>query len=180
MANLPADAVDAVDAVDAPVHVQAFEAIVHKLGHWTTARIFEVRARRGGALLDLRSPGIPAGDVEVRVDLDRSVLKLLVPDDAIVDQWGLRFDHRGRVKDAHGRGALAGRTIRLTGRVDRGEIRVRRSGAAVLSAIFTREFLADARASRRAGHQPTVADPAASFSTSATTATAATNTNPRR
>lgn len=174
MANLP------VDAVDAPVRVQAFEAIVRKLGHWTTARIFEVRARRGDVLLDLRSPCIPAGDVEVRVDLDRSVLKLLVPDDALVDQWGLRFTHRGGVKDAHGRGALAGRRIRLTGRVDRGEIRVRRSGAAVLSAIFTREFLADVRASRAAGHQPTVADPAASFSTAATTANTNTNTNPRR
>jgi hypothetical protein len=44
--------------------------------------------------------------------------------------------------------------------VSRGEIRVHRHGAAVLSAMFSREFVADLRRARREGRVPTVADPA--------------------
>jgi hypothetical protein len=150
----------AILTVDPPIRVQAHRAMVKKLGNWTVARSFEVRARGGGVVLDLRSPAIPTGDIEVRVDLDRALLKLLVPEDATVDEWDLRFTGRGRVKDAYGRGAPGGRVIRLVGQVSRGEIRVHRGGIAVLSAIFSREFLADARASRRTGRTPTVADPA--------------------
>jgi hypothetical protein len=146
---------------DPPVRVQAFGSTVRKLGHWTTARCFDVRVRRGGTVLDLRSRCVPPGDVEVHVDLEKAVLKLLVPDDATIDQWDLRVTGRGRVKDAYGRGTPDGRRIRLVGEINRSEIRVHRAGVAVLTALFTREFLAEARAARAAGRTPSVPDPAA-------------------
>jgi hypothetical protein len=148
-------------AADLPTRVQAHEGSVKKLGTWTTSRAFEVRARRGSAVIDLRSPQIPAGDIEVRVDLDRALLKLLVPQDAVIEQWDLRIIGRGRVKDAYGRGEPGGRVVHLVGELGRGaEIRVHRGGVAVLSAMFSREFLADVRLARREGRTPTVADPA--------------------
>jgi len=47
------------DMNDTMVKIEAFAANVKKLGDWTDARSFEVRARGGYALLDLRSPRIP-------------------------------------------------------------------------------------------------------------------------
>jgi hypothetical protein len=82
-----------------PVRIHVHYSTSKRLGNWTTARGFEVRARRGVAVLDLRSPDIAAGDVEVRADLDHALLKLLVADDAVVDHWDLRITGRGRVKD---------------------------------------------------------------------------------
>ncbi len=149
----------AAATLDQPTRIQANHAAVKKLGTWTTARTFEVRARRGSAVVDLRSPHIPAGDIEVRVDLDRAMLKLLVPDGAIIDQWDLKVAGRGKVKDAYGHGVPGGRLIRIVGQITQGEIRVHRGGIAVLSAIFSREFLADARRARKEGGVPTVADP---------------------
>ncbi|MCO5975025.1 hypothetical protein [Actinoallomurus soli] len=143
------------------VHVQAHYDTVKRLGHWTTTRDVEVRARRGGVVLDLRSPRIPEGDLEIRVDLDHSMLKLLVPDDAVIDHWDLEWLGRGRVKDAEGAAVeVPGRRIRLTGRVRHCEVRVNRAGVAVLSAMFSREFLADARRAHKEGGTPSVADPA--------------------
>jgi len=143
-----------------PVKIQAFYASEKHLGHWTTARDFEVRARRGSLVLDLRSPHIPDGDIEIALDLDHAMVKLLVPEDAVIDQWDLTWLGRGRVKEAfHGRTGQ-GRRIRLTGRVKHGEIRVHSGGVAQLSAMFSKEYVEDARRAHRDGGLPTVDDPA--------------------
>jgi hypothetical protein len=164
-----------------PVRIQARHRAVKKLGRWTTARRFEVRAQRGTALLDLRSPEIPAGDIEIRLDLDHSMVKLLLPEDAVVDHWDLRIVGRGRVKDwqqpastaqepagtgqgsvATGQGSAAtgqGRRVRLTGDIRQGEVRISRGGVAILTAMFSREYLADARRARAEGRYPTIDDP---------------------
>src|SRR6185437_13078975 len=122
---------------------------------WTTERAFEVRARRGAAVLDLRSREIWASlthsdsdsdsEIEVRLDLDHAMVKLLVPDDAVIDSWDLRWSGRrswaGKIKDwtkqpdqADRPAGRRIRRIRLTGEVRTGEIRVHRGGIAVLSA----------------------------------------------
>jgi len=67
---------------------------------------------------------------------------------------------RGRVKDAEGRTAAGGRRIVLTGQLRHGEIRVHRGGIAQLSAMFSREYLADLRRAHAEGGFPTVDDPA--------------------
>jgi hypothetical protein len=43
----------------APVRIAANYEVTKRLGNWTTAREFQVRAHRGHAVLDLRSPDIP-------------------------------------------------------------------------------------------------------------------------
>jgi len=144
----------------APVRVAANYDVTKHLGNWTTAREFPVRAPRGHAVVDLRSPHIEAGDITVEVELDHAMLKLLVPDGAVVDDWDLRRQGRGRVKDAEGRKAAGGRRIVLTGQLRHGEIRVHRGGIAQLSAMFSREYLADLRRAHAEGGFPTVDDPA--------------------
>lgn len=144
----------------APVRVAANYQVTKRLGHWTTAREFQVRAHRGHAVLDLRSPRIPAGDITVNLELDHAMLKLLVPDGAVIDDWDLRREGRGRVKDAEGSKASGGRRIILTGQLRHGEIRIHRGGIAQLSAMFSREYLADLRRAHREGGFPTVDDPA--------------------
>jgi hypothetical protein len=145
---------------DGPVQIHADHDTVKHLGNWTTARSFEVRARSAAVEIDLRSPGIADGDIDIAADLDGSVLKLLVPEDAMIDQAQLRWTGRGRVKDLTGRNASGGRTIRLTGHIQRGgEVRVHRGGIAILSAMFSREYLADVRQAHRGGAMPTVDDP---------------------
>lgn len=143
----------------APVRVAANNAVSKRLGNWTAAREFQVRVHRGHAVLDLRSPQIPAGDIEIDVDLDHGVLKLLVAADAMVDDWDLQRIGRGRIKDSESPAAAGGRRIVITGRMRQGEIRVRRGGIAMLSAMFSREYLADLRQARKRGAFPTVDDP---------------------
>jgi len=111
-------------------------------------------------VLDLRSPQIPAGDIEIEVDLDHAMLKLLVADDAVVDDWDLRRTGRGRVKDAERPDAPGGRRIVVTGELRGGEIRVRRGGMAMLSAMFSRAYWDDLRRAHKEGGFPTVDDPA--------------------
>ena len=144
----------------AAVRIAANYEVTKRLGNWTTAREFQVRAHRGHAVLDLRSPHIPAGEITVDVELDHAMLKLLLPDGAVLDDWNLRRVGRGRVKDAEGRNAAGGRRIVLTGQVRHGEIRVHRGGIAQLSAMFSREYLADLRSAHRERGFPTVDDPA--------------------
>lgn len=147
-------------AQTAPVRIQAHHTVAKRLGTWTTERRFQVRAHRGTAVVDLRSPQIPGGDVHVDVDLDRAVLTLLVADDAMIDDWDLQRVGRGRVKDTEAPRPAAGRRIVVTGRMRNGELRVHRGGIAVLSAMFSRDFLTDLRRAHRQGGVPTVADPA--------------------
>src|SRR5436853_6008064 len=98
-----------------PVRIAANYQVTKRLGNWTTAREFQVRAHRGHAVLDLRSPHIEAGEITIDVELDHAMLKLLVPGGAVVEDWDLRRLGRGRVKDAEGRDAAGGRRIVLTG-----------------------------------------------------------------
>jgi hypothetical protein len=49
----------AITTTQPPARVHADHRSVKHFGHWTRASHFEVRARRGYALLDLRSPRIP-------------------------------------------------------------------------------------------------------------------------
>jgi hypothetical protein len=141
-----------------PVRIPANYTVTKRLGRWTTERRFEVHAHRGHAVLDLRSSEIPEGDIEIAVDLDHGVLKLLVAEDAVIDDWHLRRAGRGRLKDAVGPTG-AGRRIVIAGSMRHGEIRVHRGGTAVLSAMFTKEYLADVRRVHREGGYPTVDDP---------------------
>ena len=138
--------------------VQADHDITKHLGHWTGANRFEVRARSGAVVLDLRSPAIQ-GDVEVQLDLHRSVVKLLLAEGDQVDHWNLGWTGKGRIKDDQRPSSASGRQIRLTGRVNDGEIRVRRGGIAILSAMCSRAFVQDARQARKNGTYPTVDDP---------------------
>ena len=151
------------NANDGEVRVHADHSMTKHLGHWTTARRFRVRARRGAAVLDLRSPRIADGDasadIEVAVDIDHGVLKLLLPVDATVDQWGIQWSGRGRVKDGEAPKTSGGRRVRITGRVDGGELRVHRGGMAILSAMFSRAYLNDLKRAHRDGVAPTVDDP---------------------
>jgi hypothetical protein len=143
-----------------PVRVAANYTVTKRLGNWTTADRFQVRSHRGHAVLDLRSADIQADEISVDIDLDHAMLKLLVPDDAVIEDWDLRRAGRGKVKDAEGGRATGGKRVVLTGQLRHGEIRVHRGGIAVLSAMFSREYLADLRRAHREGGQPTVADPA--------------------
>lgn len=145
-------------------NIHADHTVTKRLGDWTRAGRIQVRARRGLAVLDLRSPDLP-DDIELRMELQRTVVKLLVPDDAVVEHWDLRWTARGKVKDAQGRAAgepaLTGaRRIRLAGAATDSEVRVHRGGIAVLSAMCSRAYLEDLRLAHRTGGQPTVDDPA--------------------
>jgi hypothetical protein len=142
-----------------PVRVPANHTVTKRLGHWTTERRFEVRNHRGHAVLDLRSPRIPDGDIEIVVDIDHGVVKLLLPEDAVIDDWDLRRRGRGRIKDAVGPNGAGGRRIVLAGSMRDGEIRVHRGGIATLSAMVSKEYLADLRRVHREGGYPTVDDP---------------------
>ncbi len=146
--------------VQESVRIRAHHGVVKKLGHWTTARRFDVRASRGAVVLDLRSPWIAAGHIEIWLDIDHATVKLLVPDNAIIDDGDLRRVGRCRVKDWTGKGAPGSRRILLCGEMRGAEARVHRGGVAILSAMASRAYLADARRARREGRYPTVDHPA--------------------
>ena len=69
------------------------------------------------------------------LDLQRSVVTLLVTDDASIDQWALRFTARGRVKDAAP--ACDGTRIRLRGNACDSQVRVQRAGVAELAGLLS-------------------------------------------
>ena len=48
-----------------PVQIHADHAAQKWLGNWTTDRAFQIRARHAQVTIDLRSPQIPAGDIEI-------------------------------------------------------------------------------------------------------------------
>ena len=141
------------------VRVESYNASVKKLGDWTDANRFEVKARGGYALLDLRSPRIE-GDIEVHLHADRSAIKLLVPEDAAIEQWDLTVTGRGKVKDWEAPTGTPTRRIRLVGDLHKSEVRVNRGGVAILAAMFSREFVEDCKRAYREGGRPTVHDPA--------------------
>ena len=146
-----------------PVQIHADHDSTKRLGTWTTARAFQVRARRGQVVIDLRSPQIPDGDIEIGLDLDHATVKLLVAEETVIDQWDLAWSGRGRVKQTyHHNPSGAGRRIRLTGQARHSEVRVHSGGIARLSAMCSREYLADARRAHAQGSVPTLDDPARS------------------
>ena len=138
--------------------LHADHGVTKRLGRWTSASQFDVRVRYGVLVLDLRSPEIE-GDVEIRLDLHRSTLKLLLTEDDQVDHTDLGWTGRGRVKDDQRTAGLAGRRIHLAGHASNSEIRVHRGGIAILSAMFSRAFIQDVRQARKNGGYPTVDDP---------------------
>jgi hypothetical protein len=142
-----------------PVRVSANNTVTKHLGHWTTERRFEVRNHRGHAVLDLRSPHVPDGDIEIAADIDHGVVTLLLPEDAEINDWDLRRSGRGKLKDSAGSNAGGGRRVVLTGSLRDGQIRVHRGGIAMLSAMFSKQYLADLRRAHREGGYPTVDDP---------------------
>lgn len=147
------------DAPSGTVRVEAFYTTLKKLGHWTEARDYEVRARRSTVHLDLRSAHVPEGDIELHFDCERSIIKLLVPDGSVLDEGELSLPGRSTVKDGQRHIAGGGRRIRLTGELQRSEIRVVRGGMATLTALFTREFIDEARRAHREGSDPALPDP---------------------
>lgn len=145
---------------DKAVPVRAHRRVARHLGHWTSSRQFDVRASQGTVVLDLRSPRLAAdGDIEVSLDADHAVVKLLVPHGALIDAGDVRRIGRCRVADWTGAGVPGGRRIVLTGELRRAQVRIHRGGIAILSAMCSRAFVADARQARRAGRFPTVGDP---------------------
>jgi len=133
-------------------------AVAKRLGRWTSASQFDARVRHGVLVLDLRSPDVK-GDVEVRLDLQRSTLKLLLAEGDQVDHWDLDWTGRGGVKDDQRPAGPGGRVVRLAGHADNSEVRVHRGGMAALSAMFSRAFAQDLRKARKNGGYPTVDDP---------------------
>ena len=113
-------------------NVQADHSVVRRLGPWTRQGTLQVRARKGKLVLDLRSPEID-GDIDIHLDLQRSVMTLLVADDAAIDQWALRFTGRGRVKD--GAPGHDGVRIRLHGTACDSQVRIQRAGVAELTSL---------------------------------------------
>ena len=123
------------------VHVRAHNRSVKRLGDWTTARRFDVRASRGLVVLDLMLPKIAPGVIDIALDIDHATVKLLVPDGTIIDDGDLRRVGRGRVKDWTGASAPDGRRIRLGGEIRNAEVRVHRGGVAILSLLRSRRSL---------------------------------------
>jgi hypothetical protein len=147
--------------LDTAERIRADYIHVRKLGHWTESRAFAIRSRRGHVVLDLRSPRIPAGDIDITLDLDHAMVKLLLPTDAVIDDEDLRWTGRGRITDHQAPAERQqGRTVRLAGEIRHGEIRVNRDGVAILSAMFTKEYVRDALVAHREGRYPTIDDPA--------------------
>jgi hypothetical protein len=118
-----------------PVQVRARRDVTRHLGQWTTADRFDVRVSDGAAVLDLLLPRIDADEVNVRLDVDRGVVTLLVPDGARVLDDELRWTGPGRLRDWTGGESPDGMVIRLAGEVRHGQVRIRRGGVALLSLI---------------------------------------------
>jgi hypothetical protein len=113
--------------------VRAHHHSVKRLGEWGASRDVEVVATGSLVVLDLLSPEIEAGDIHIELDLNRSTLKLLVPDGTQIDQDDLRWSGRGRIKDWTGSVAPDGRWVRLSGHMRSSEVRVHRGGIAIWS-----------------------------------------------
>ncbi len=131
--------------------IRAHHRSIRRLGSWTSARRFDVRASRGSILLDLLLPEIEPGEITVDLDIDRATVILLVPDGAQIDDSDLRRVGRGRIKDWTGVGSPDGRTIRLTGEMRNAEVRIHRGGIAILRLLLARSSRNDVRRARKQG-----------------------------
>lgn len=129
--------------VDSAVRIRANKESIRRMGHWTTARRFDVRASASSVTIELRSAHIEPGSIEVNLDVDHSMVKLLVPEGAIVDDSDLRRVGRCGLVDWSGKPERGGRVIRVVGEMRRSELRINRGGVAIVSAMLTREYIAD-------------------------------------
>jgi hypothetical protein len=118
--------------------IRAHRRSVKRFGPWTIARRFDVLASRSSVVLDLLLPELEPGEIEINLDLDHSMIKLLVPDGTVIDDDDLRRVGRGRVKDWTGTAAPDGRVIKLVGELRDAEVRVHRGGVAILSLLAGR------------------------------------------
>ena len=158
---------DGATAEEEAVRIHADHDSLRRLGAWTDASRFEVRARDASVVLDLRAPQLPK-ELDIELHLDRARVKLLLPEGTVVEHWDLGWTRRGQVKDSRRPGAANEPAptaaegpirVRLHGAAQQSEVRVHRGGMAQLTAICTREFIEDARCAHRAGTFPTVDDP---------------------
>ena len=98
-------------------HVGAVFGSVQRVGAWGVARKTQVRALFGAVVLDLREACLPAGDLEIVVEVTLASLEVIVPP-------GWRIDNRcaavlGSIEQ-HASGPPASgpqRVLRLTGKV---------------------------------------------------------------
>jgi hypothetical protein len=156
------------------VRIRAHNRSERRLGHWTAARRFDVRASRASVILELRSPRIEEGDIEIFLDLDHATVKLLVPEGAVIDHDDVRRVGRCGFVDWSGQPASGGRRVVLRGEMRSSELRINRGGIAIVSAMLTREYredlqrafrandirsLKDVREAYRAGRWTTIEDP---------------------
>ena len=131
--------------------LRAHHRSVRKLGAWTNARRFDIRASRSSVVLDLLLPELEPGEITIDLDIDRSTVILLVPDGTNVDDDELRRVGRGRVKDWTGTGSSEGRTLRLTGEMRNAEVRIHRGGIAILRLLLSSSSRNEVRRARRQG-----------------------------
>src|SRR5215831_5888466 len=131
--------------------IRAHHRSIRRLGAWTSARRFDIRASRGSVVLDLLLPELEPGEITVDLDIDRSTIVLLVPDGTNVDDDELRRVGRGRVKDWTGVGYPGGRALRLTGEMRNAEVRIHRGGIAILRLLLSRGSRNEVRRAHRQG-----------------------------
>ena len=131
--------------------LRAHHRSISKLGAWTTARRFDLRASRGSVVLDLLLPELEPGEITVELDIDRSTVILLVPDGTNIDHDELRRVGRGRVKDWTGVGSPEGRTLRLSGEMRSSEVRIHRGGIAILRLLLSPGSRGEVRRARKQG-----------------------------
>ena len=141
--------------------IQIDGLVVKHLGHWTRESELEVHGRYGAAIIDLRSGALAGRAIEIRLRLERAMVKLLVPEGTAIDTADLHWSGRGRVKDWTGVAAQGGPRVRLVGSARHSEVRIHRGGIAVLSALWSRAFVDDCIRAYRDGSTPTVLDPSA-------------------
>lgn len=135
-------------AAAATEQIRAYHRSIRKLGPWTSACRFDVRASRGSVVPDLLLPEIEAGEITVNVDIDHSTVILLVPDGTRIDDDDLRRVGRGRVKDWTGVASPEGRRIRLSGEMRHAEVRIHRGGIAILRLLLSRRTRSEVRRAR--------------------------------
>ncbi len=136
---------------DEAVAIRAHRRSLKRLGYWTTARRFDVRASHGSVVLDLLLPRIEPGEVELWLDIDHATVKLLLPDGASIDDGELRRVGRGGVKQWGGTATAGGRRIVLSGEMRNAEVRVHRGGVAILPLLLSRAHRDEVREAHREG-----------------------------
>lgn len=98
---------------------------LERVGNWPVPRRLIVELSFASAFLDLRTPPLPAGGLEIWFQAHKSKIVLVVPSDAsvVADELGR---HRARVVQRERSGVLSGPAIRLTGDLRRTKLIVKR------------------------------------------------------